>query len=437
MHYYKDCEVFRVRSKAAPLQTLGSRRSYERAMGWTGVIRPSPTGITAHTPGGPLKTPSRGSRSHPMKPSLFPKSVVLHFGFALITLTLTVAGQRARAEAGTNSAAERDGQHDFDFNVGVWHTHIHRILDPLAGGTDSVDLDGNVTVRKVWGGKAQLEEIEADGPKGHWEGLTLFLYNPKSHQWSQSFINSKVGELHTPSIGTLADGRVELMSQGDVGDRTILVRGVWSDIKPDSHHYEEAYSDDNAKTWHIAFSANLTREKQSPDADELPADLDTAHLNDRRTDFDFDFGTWKTHSSRLLHPLTGSTAWADLDGVTVVRKVWGGRANLAEYKAEGSAGAVELLALRWYNPAARQWNLDFATPQVGVLGTPGIGEFKNGRVDFYGQDPINGRTVLVRFSIWGVTPDTAQSEQAFSDDGGKTWEVNWRTQYTRMKDAAG
>ncbi len=32
------------------------------------------------------------------------------------------------------------------------------------------------------------------------------------------------------------------------------------------------------------------------------------------------------------------------------------------------------------------------------------------------------------------TADTAQSEQAFSDDGGKTWEVNWVNRYARAKD---
>jgi hypothetical protein len=122
-----------------------------------------------------------------------------------------------------------------------------------------------------------------------------------------------------------------------------------------------------------------------------------------------------------------------MDGVTVVRKVWGGRANLAEFKADGPAGHVELLSLRWYNPTARQWNLDFATPNVGTLGIPCVGEFDNGRGDFYDQEVINGRYVLIRFSIWAITPDTAQSEQAFSDDGGRTWEVNWINRYTRIK----
>jgi len=158
-----------------------------------------------------------------------------------------------------------------------------------------------------------------------------------------------------------------------------------------------------------------------------------AGAHDGSHDFDFDFGTWKTHSSRLLHPLTGSQDWVQMDGVTVVTKVWNGRANLAEYRAAGPAGVVELLALRVYNPKSHQWSINFATPNVGTLGAvPGVGEFRDGRVDFYDQEAINGRAVLVRFSIWDVTAEEARSEQAFSGDGGKTWEVNWITQYTRV-----
>jgi len=174
-----------------------------------------------------------------------------------------------------------------------------------------------------------------------------------------------------------------------------------------------------------------------PAVSQTPSDgaKQSSVARDGQHDFDFDLGTWKTHSSRLLHPLTGSTTWADMDGITVVKKVWGGRANLAEFKAGGPAGRVELLSLRWYNPSARQWYLDFATPNVGILGIPGVGEFKNGRGDFYDQEEINGKYILVRFSIWSISADKAQSEQAFSDDGGKTWEVNWVNKYTRLNDA--
>jgi hypothetical protein len=167
----------------------------------------------------------------------------------------------AGAEAAQAPQAARDGQHDFDFNIGTWKTHIKRILDPFSGGSHFVELNGTVTVRKVWDGRAQLEEIEADGPNGHWQGMTLFLYNPEAHQWNQTFANSSSGVLNPPLIGEFKEGRGELFASDTYKDRTILVRGVWSSIQPNSHHFEESYSDDGGKTWAPAFIAELTRLK--------------------------------------------------------------------------------------------------------------------------------------------------------------------------------
>jgi hypothetical protein len=323
-------------------------------------------------------------------------------------------------------AAERDGSHDFDFDFGLWKTHIRRRVHPLAGSNEFIDLNGTVNLRKVWGGRAQLEEIETDGPKGHWQGLSLFLYNPTSHQWSQTFVNSKSGVFSGGLIGSFKNGRGELYSSDTLDGRAILVRGAWSDITPTSHRYEESYSVDGGRTWEIQLEAYKTK----AGATDAPVVTNT----DGSHEYDFDLGTWHTHTTRMLHPLSGKQQWTELDGTTVVTPVWGGRADLAEYRATGPNGPIELLALRIYNPATHQWSINFATPKGGELSsTPGVGEFKNGRVDFYDQEPYNGKAILLRFSMWGITPDTARSEQAFSDDGGKTWETNWINTYTRAK----
>ena len=155
----------------------------------------------------------------------------------------------------------RDGSHDFDFARGVWHTHVTKVLDPFAGGSHSVTLDGAKTALPVWGGRAWLEEIEADGPDGHWEGASLFVYNPKAAQWSQTYIDSASGEVETPSIGGFKDGRGEFFSTEIYEGRTVLARGVWSDITANSHRYEISYSQDGGRTWATAFKAYLTRVK--------------------------------------------------------------------------------------------------------------------------------------------------------------------------------
>jgi hypothetical protein len=158
--------------------------------------------------------------------------------------------------------------------------------------------------------------------------------------------------------------------------------------------------------------------------------------HDGQHDFDFEIGTWKTHLWRLLDPLTGSTRWVEYEGTSIVRKIWNGRANLVELVADGPAGHFEGLNLRLYNPQSRQWSLNFASSRGGTLSPPTIGEFKNGRGEFFSQETLNGRAILVRFVISDVTPDSCRFEQAFSDDGGKTWEVNWIAVDTRVKDEA-
>lgn len=154
---------------------------------------------------------------------------------------------------------------------------------------------------------------------------------------------------------------------------------------------------------------------------------------DGQHDFDFEIGTWKTHLRRLQRPLSGSTNWLEYEGTTVVSKVLDGRANLVELKVNGSAGRLEGLSLRLYNPQSRQWSLNFANINHGQLTTPSIGEFKNGRGEFYNQDTYNGRAILVRFVIIKVADDQYRFEQSFSDDGGKTWEANWIAVDTRVK----
>jgi hypothetical protein len=160
----------------------------------------------------------------------------------------------------------------------------------------------------------------------------------------------------------------------------------------------------------------------------------TTTERDGQHDFDFEIGTWKTRLRRLLNPLTGSTTWVEYEGTTVVRKVWNGRANLVELTADGPAGHFEGLSLRLYNPKSRQWSLNFANLNGGVMTQPTIGEFKNGRGEFYSQETLNGRAIFVRFVISDITPNSCRFEQAFSVDGGKTWEVNWIATDTRVKD---
>lgn len=167
---------------------------------------------------------------------------------------------------------------------------------------------------------------------------------------------------------------------------------------------------------------------QTPAAPSKPA------LRDGSRDFDYLLGTWKYHLKRLVNPLTGSKEWIEFDGTGTCRPLFGGLAQIDELDVNGPTGKVQGLTLRLYNPESRQWSLNWANLKTGKLGVPTVGAFdaKNGRGEFYDQEEFNGRMILVRYVWSGITPNSAHFEQSFSDDGGKTWEVNWITDQVRV-----
>ena len=112
------------------------------------------------------------------------------------------------------------------------------------------------------------------------------------------------------------------------------------------------------------------------------------------------------------------------------------RSNLVELEVDGAQGHLELLSMRLYNPEAHQWSLNVTSSRSGVLGVPTVGAFENGRAEFYDQETFDGRAILVRFVISPINPNLCHFEQAFSSDGGKTWEVNWIAADTRVASGA-
>src|SRR5437879_487834 len=113
-------------------------------------------------------------------------------------------------------------------------------------------------------------------------------------------------------------------------------------------------------------------------------------------DFDFLHGSWRVHNRRLRHVLVGSRDWYEFQGMAVERPLWDGQANLEEYEADLPSGRIRGLALRLYDPRARQWTIHWANGATGTLKRPLTGEFRDGRGEFYGQDVVEGRAILLR-----------------------------------------
>jgi hypothetical protein len=159
-----------------------------------------------------------------------------------------------------------------------------------------------------------------------------------------------------------------------------------------------------------------------------------AAQHDGQRDFDFLVGSWKIHLKRLVQPEHGAKEWVDLDGTVVCRQVWDGRAEVEEFNVESRDKKMHIqgLATRFYNPASHQWSIWWANAKDGAMYPPPvIGEFTNGRGEFYDQEVLNGRAVFTRYTWTGTTTKSPHFEQSISTDGGKSWELSWVTDQTK------
>lgn len=151
---------------------------------------------------------------------------------------------------------------------------------------------------------------------------------------------------------------------------------------------------------------------------------------DGRHDFDFLHGTWRVRNRRLQQRLVGCTAWDTFEARVACQPLLGGIANLETHETRWNGGTLGL-ALRLYSPQARRWSIYWANGADGTLEPPVQGGFDGDVGLFFGDDVHDGRPVRVRFTWTRLDADHARWEQAFSADGGGTWETNWLMDFAR------
>ena len=311
--------------------------------------------------------------------------------------------------------AVSDGFHDFDFAMGDFGARILH-LHHIAGRPDDWAVwTGRVVATKVWGGRANIQEIEVSTPSGPIEELRLCLFEPRQREWYLYWADSGDGVLARPMIGGFHGGAGRFYDQETYRSRAIFVRDLYSRITPQSYHWQQAFSSDGGTTWAPNWNVTLTL-RSSHAARSPPVQRSSAASDSQAHAFDFLWGHWRT----------------DTQGRVTVHKVWGGQADLEEMEANRSGGPRAQLTLRLYDPTARQWYLYRANRADGMLKEPLIGDFKEGRGVFYEQDTHAGHSVFVREVYSDIAADSYRFEQAVSPDGGRTWRTDFTTHLTRV-----
>jgi hypothetical protein len=151
-----------------------------------------------------------------------------------------------------------------------------------------------------------------------------------------------------------------------------------------------------------------------------------------KSDFDFLVGSWKCHNRYLKGRLCGSTEWIEFEAVNELKLVLNGLGNVDSYKAVRNGEPIEGFTLRLFNPATDEWSIYWAdTVRAGILQPPMIGKFNGDLGEFFGDEEVDGKKVLCRFRWHKGNGTSPKWEQAFSTDGGETWETNWIMTFTR------
>jgi hypothetical protein len=156
-------------------------------------------------------------------------------------------------------------------------------------------------------------------------------------------------------------------------------------------------------------------------------------LADGRNDFDFFLGDWDGKQRRLKEWLKGSDEWVEFSSVSVARKTLDGLGHMDEVTMETPTGRVVGLTVRLFDPQTRLWSIYWSSSARSVMTAPMVGRFENGRGEFYDREVFDGVNVFSRFIWTSSGPNTCRWEQAFSADGGRTWETNWTADFTRRE----
>lgn len=334
----------------------------------------------------------------------------------LVALALLAIVASAAPATGTSA---RDGVHDFDFLNGDWTVTYSRLRHPLAHAHDWYSFPATSRVTPMWNGQGQVQDGDLHSPLGDFYGLTVRMYNPKTHQWSLYWGTTEIGVQRTPEIGQFGSDGIGLFYANDTfKGKNVIVRYKWW---PDATHphFEQSYSIDGGKTWEANWKSYYTRASSVP-ADNVPNGF--AFLN----------GSWNQKYSRLRHPLAHAHDWYRFPGISSVRSMWEGRGQVEEGTLDSPLGKILGLTIRIQNPKTKKWELYWGTSELGMAaGPPQVGQFDaNGVGIFDALDTWHGKSVIVRYK-WTSDPKHPRFEQSFSSDHGETWETNWTTDYSR------
>jgi hypothetical protein len=341
---------------------------------------------------------------------------------------LAAGGGAVCAPALATTPAGAAHEHDWDWLLGNWDVWHSRLKDRLVNSTEWQEFAGKSAFWRTLGGLGNVDDNSLDLPAGVYRGLSVRAFDPKAGSWAIWWLDGRNPERIDPPVrGGFKGDEGEFIGKDVHKGTPVTVRFRWHEVRSKRPWWDQSFSTDGGKTWETNWRNYFTR--TSATATSLPrieADPPEARA------WDFLAGRWKVRNGKLRKRLAGNTHWDYFNSTLENWPVLGGRGNVGDADFAAPGGRYRGMSLRVYNDEKKEWLswwLDGRTP--AQISPPLRGAFGQEGGTLLGEDVHQGKPVKVR-SVWSRT-DTANPhwEQAFSADGGKTWELNWIADLTR------
>ncbi|WP_206185323.1 hypothetical protein [Sphingosinicella sp. CPCC 101087] len=331
----------------------------------------------------------------------------------------------AAAQLGSGGDAAAHA-HDWDWLEGSWDVWHRRLRQRLAGSDAWDEFPGKSVLWKLMGGFGTIDDNMLHLPNGLYRGLGLRAFDPVARRWSIWWLDGRnAGRMDPPVVGGFEGDSGTFVGADTFEGRPIIVRFRWFDINGPRPHWEQAFSPDGGATWEINWRNFFTR--TTPEQVPLPPSPDAPRH------WDFLVGRWTVRHRRLKQRLAGSTQWEEFGGTLHNWPVLGGFGNVGDNVLELPSGTYRGASVRAFDPAAGLWSswwLDGRT--AATLAPPLQGTLDRNGGTLLGDDLHEGRAVKVRVRWLRLAPDSIRWEQAYSADGGASWEVNWVSDFARQ-----
>lgn len=336
---------------------------------------------------------------------------------------LALAGGAALLPGG--SLAQVAHADDWRWLLGTWDVRHRRLRKRLAASTDWDEFAGKSALWLTMDGLGTIDDNLLELPGGTYRGLGVRAFDAAAATWSIWWLDGRsAARLDAPVRGRFSGDAGVFVGDDFFEGRPVMVRFRWHDIRGARPHWDQALSTDRGASWEINWRNCFARTAATP--------APLSRLADAPRDFDFLVGRWDVAHRKLRRRLAGSDQWDAFGGTLVNWPALGGHGNVGDNVFDAPGGAYRGVGIRSYDAAAGQWSSWWLDGRSAAMIAPAVqGRFANGVGTFVGDDSFEGRPIRTRVTWSRITPRSARWEQAFSADGGASWETNWISDFAR------